>query len=346
VGKQPTSVAESTRAAIRLVSYGMRRNSETVAELADRFLAEHGARLRPKTLVNYRRITNRHVLPVLGRHKVKSVTFTDIDRLHRRISATAPYQANRCLALLSTMLAMAIRWHMRADNPCTGVGRNKEHGREWYLTGDELARLLAALDGYRDQRTAAIFKLLLLTGARLGEVLSMRWEDVDLGTGTWTKPHGRTKQKEQHAVPLSAAARTILAKLAAKKPDPSGFIFPAGRGASGPMRTVEKPWKTICQAAGITGLRTHDLRHNYAAQLASSGVALYTIGKLLGHRKPGTTARYSHLTDTALREATERAGAILSGKPAARVPSHSMGAVPVISPPHRQINQPCLGAAK
>ena len=86
------------------------------------------------------------------------------------------------------------------------------------------------------------------------------------------------------------------------------------------MRTVEKPWKTICQAAGISGLRTHDLRHNYASQLASSGVALYTIGKLLGHRKPGTTARYSHLSDTALREATERVGAILSGKPAAEIP--------------------------
>jgi integrase len=296
------------------------RNAETVAELASRFLAEHGARLRPKTLLDYHRIVTRHVLPALGRHKVKGVTFTDIDRLHRRISATAPYQANRCLAVLSTMFALAIRWHMRADNPCVGVGRNKEHGRERYLTGDELARLLAALDGHRDEHVAAIFKLLLLTGARRGEVLSMRWEDVDLGTGRWTKPHSGTKQKERHAIPLSAAARTILAELATEEPDPSGFIFPAGRGASGSMRTVEKPWKTICQAAGISGLRTHDLRHNYASQLASSGVALYTIGKLLGHRKPGTTARYSHLSDTALREATERVGAILSGKPAAEIP--------------------------
>jgi integrase len=292
------------------------RNAETVAELAERFLTEHGSRLRPKTLLDYRRMIARHVLPALGRHKVKGVTFTDIDRLHRRISETAPYQANRVAAVLSIMFALAVRWHMRADNPVRDIARNKEHGRERYLSDAELARLLAALDAYRDQRTAAIFRLLLLTGSRRGEVLTMRWEDINLRDGTWTKPHGRTKQREKHAVPLSAAARAILAEL---EPEASGFIFPAGRGADGPMRTVEKPWKTICQAAGITGLRTHDLRHSYAAQLASAGVGLYTIGKLLGHKKPSTTARYSHLTDTALRDATERVGALLSRKPSAEI---------------------------
>jgi integrase len=292
------------------------RNAETVSDLADRFLLEHGTRLRPKSLLDYRRLIKRHIHPALGRHKVKSVTFADIDRLHRRISETAPYQANRCLALLSVMFALAVRWHMRIDNPCVGVARNKEHSRERYLTGDELDRLLAALNGYRDQRTAAIFKLLLLTGARRGEVLSMQWQDVELGAGTWTKPHGRTKQKERHVIPLSAAARTVLDGL---KPERSGFIFPAGRGASGHVRTVEKPWKTICEAAGITKLRVHDLRHSYAAQLASAGIGLHVIGGLLGHRKPATTARYAHLTDRALREATERVGAIIAGEQSAEV---------------------------
>ena len=294
------------------------RNAETVADLAARFLAEHGARLRPKTALDYRRIITRHVLPALGRHKVKGVTFTDVDRLHRRISTAAPYQANRCLAVCSKMFALAVRWRLRPDNPCKDIARNKEHGRERYLTEDELARLLAALDAYRDQRVAAIFRLLLLTGSRRGEVLSMRWDDLDLRTGIWTKPHTRTKQKERHVVPLSAAARAVLTKFAANR-DPSGFVFPAGRSASGPMRTVEKPWRTICQTAGITGLRTHDLRHNFAAQLASGGVGLYVIGGLLGHRKPNTTARYSHLTDAALREATERASAIITGRAATEI---------------------------
>jgi integrase len=288
------------------------RDAETVGELAARFLTEHGTRLRPKSLIDYRRIIDHHVLPALGRHKVKSVTFSDIDRLHRKISATAPYQANRCLAVLSKMFALAVRWHMRADNPCRDVSRNKERARERYLTSDELVRLMATLDAYPDQRVASIFRLLLLTGSRRGEVLSMRWDDVDLGTGTWIKPHTRTKLGEQHTIPLSAPARAVLASLLDDTPDASGFIFPAGRGARGPMRTVEKPWKAICKAAGLTGVRVHDLRHSYASQLASSGVGLYTIGKLLGHKKPSTTARYSHLTDDALRQATERAGAAIS----------------------------------
>jgi integrase len=289
------------------------RNAETVADLAARFLTEHGARLRSKTALDYRRIITRHVLPALGRHKVKGVTFTDVDRLHRRISTAAPYQANRCLSVCSKMFALAVRWRMRADNPCKDIARNKEHGRVRYLTEDELDRLLAALNGYRDQRIAAIFRLLLLTGSRRGEVLSMRWEDLNLRAGIWTKPHTRTKQKEQHAVPLSAAARAVLAKLAADK-DPSGFVFPAGRGASGPMRTVEKPWKTLCRAAGIIGLRPHDLRHDYASRLVSAGVSLHIVGGLLGHKKSSSTSRYAHVFDDALRAATEQVGAVITGK--------------------------------
>jgi integrase len=294
------------------------RNAETVADLADRFLTEHATRLRPKSAHEYRRIITRDVLPTLGRHKVKGVTFTDIDRLHRRISTAAPYQANRCLAVLSKMFAMAVRWHMRPDNPCRDVARNREHSRERYLTEDELARLLAALDSYRDQRVAAIFRLLLLTGSRRGEVLSMRWEDLDLRAGIWTKPHTRTKQNERHAVPLSAAAIAVLAELAKDK-DEGGFVFPAGRGASGPMRTVEKPWRTICRAAGITGLRTHDLRHDYASRLVSAGVSLHIVGGLLGHKKPSTTARYAHLHDDALRAATEKVGVAISPPPTGEI---------------------------
>jgi integrase len=295
------------------------RDADTVSDLADRFITEHGPRLRPKSLLDYRRIIDHHVLPALGRHKVKSVTFADVDRLHRKISATAPYQANRCVSVLSKMFALSIRWHMRADNPCRDVGRNREPARERYLSSDELARLLAALDGHRDQRVASVFRLALLTGARRGEILSMRWPDVDLTAGTWAKGRDQTKTKQRPTLPLSAPARAVLADLLKDDPDADGFIFPAGRGASGPMRTVEKPWKAICKAAKLDGIRVHDLRHSYASQLASSGVPLYTIGKLLGHKKSGSTARYSHLTDDALRQATERAGAAIVGAPVAKV---------------------------
>jgi integrase len=210
---------------------------------------------------------------------------------------------------------------MRTDNPCRGLERNREHPRQRYLSSEELVRLMTALDSYRDHRTAAIFELLLLTGARRGEVLRMKWSDVDLKTGIWVKSHANTKQKERHEVPLSAPARAVLSALLADADDPEGYIFPAGRGAGGPRRSVEKAWIAICKSARIEGLRTHDLRHSFASQAASQGIGLYTIGGLLGHKKASTTQRYSHLTSDHLREATERVGAIITGKPAADVVS-------------------------
>jgi integrase len=187
------------------------RRAETVADLGARFLEEHASRLR--TTREYRRIVETYILPALGRHKARAVTFDDINRLHRHISKTAPYQANRALAICSVMFSMAVQWRLRPDNPCKGVKPNKEHGHERYLTEDELTRLIVALDGYRDQRIASVFRMLLLTGARLGEVLTMRWEDLDLQTGTWTKPRTRTKQDRTHIVPLSAATQSVLTPL-------------------------------------------------------------------------------------------------------------------------------------
>ena len=299
------------------------RKAETVADLAERFLKEHASRLR--TAREYRRMMGTYVLPALGRHKVTSVTYSDVERLHRHISKTAPYMANRVLAVCNAMFSMAIQWRLRPDNPCKGIKPNKEHGHERYLTENELGRLLAALDGYRDQRIASIFRLLLLTGARLGEVLTMRWDDLHLQAGTWKKPHTRTKQKRTHIVPLSAAAQSVLADLGrARASDATleskeNFVFPARHDNGSPRPGIRKPWATICKAAGITGLRIHDLRHDYASRLVSAGVSLHVVGGLLGHSKPSTTARYAHLHDDALRAATEKVGAVISQTPTGEI---------------------------
>ena len=112
------------------------------------------------------------------------VAYADIDALHRKVTkAGGPYVANRCVALLSKIFSLAIRWKMRTDNPAKGVERNAEAKRKRYLSGDELARLTAALAAYPDRQSANIIRMLLLTGARRGEVLAMRWADVDLATG-------------------------------------------------------------------------------------------------------------------------------------------------------------------
>jgi integrase len=300
------------------------RAAPTVAELVERFVAEHVVRKRPTTVRAYGQMLDLHIRPHFGAHlKVADVRFEHIDALHRKLTkAGSPYMANRCVAVISKMFSLAGRWRMRDDNPAKGIEKNYESKRKRYLSGDELSRLSAALAGYGDQQIANIFRLLLLTGARRGEVLAMEWGALDLGTGVWTKAGSTTKQKSDHVVPLSAPARQLLTemqdehvRLHPKKPLPQ-YVFP-GSGEHGHIVEVKKAWRAITRAAGIAGLRIHDLRHSFASQLASGGASLPLIGALLGHSNPVTTARYSHLFDDPQRAAVERVGAVISaaGKP-------------------------------
>jgi integrase len=289
------------------------RSAPTMADLCARFEEEHVAKKRATTQEDYRSMIRNDILPALKHKKVAEVDFTDVDALHRRVTKRAPYRANRVLAVLSKMFALAIKWKMRPDNPTKGIERNPENKRERYVAGDELARLSAALAEHPDQEASNIVRLLLLTGARRGEVLGARWEQFDLTTGVWTKPSAHTKQKKTHRVPLSAPARQLLAELYAAAGEGAEYVFP-GR-SEGHRINVKRDWAEVCRAAGLSGLRVHDLRHSYASMLASAGLSLPIIGALLGHTQPATTARYAHLFDDPLRAATERVGAIVTGRP-------------------------------
>jgi integrase len=300
------------------------RAAATVSELCDRYLADHAARKR--TGKQDRAYIERLVRPKLGSRKVDAVTFSDLDNLHRQLTTgsrdrkPAPYAANRVAALLSKMFALAIRWGMRAGNPAKGIERNHEERRYRYLTGDELRRLTGALTACPNQTAANAVRLLLLTGARRGEVLGATWDQFDLAAGIWRKPSSHTKQKREHRVPLSAPARQLLADIRAaaerraeeKNRDPSSHVFP-GRVGDGPMVEIKTAWGGICRAAKLDGVRIHDLRHTYASVLGSAGLSLPVIGPLLGHTQPGTTARYAHLFDDPLRAAAERVAAIVTG---------------------------------
>jgi integrase len=181
------------------------------------------------------------------------------------------------------------------------------------LSPDEMGRLGAALAKCPDKQGAAIIGLLLLTGARSGEVRSMRWADLDLRAGIWTKLSSHTKQKKNHRVPISAPALALFKALRAEADKGAIYIFPS-HGSSGYRAELKKTWAWITKAAKVRECRIHDLRHSYASVLASSGHSLPTIGRLLGHSNPVTTARYAHLFDDPLREATERAGQIISAR--------------------------------
>src|SRR5262249_8804670 len=256
------------------------REAPDMAMLLKRLREEHFIRLRPRVAEDNECMLRTHVLPHFSEStKVADVRFDDIDALHRKITKAGHlYRANRAVALLSKAFSLAVRWGWRETNPCKGVKRNTEHNRERYLTADELARLTEAL-AKADRDVAHMTGLLLMAGAGRGEVLAMKGADLNPTAGTWSKPPSSVKQDKRHTVPLSAPARQVLAA----RPVIGEFVFP-GAGRSGHAVNVWRQWKRILEAAGITGLRIHDLRHSFASELVSSGASLPLIGSLLGHR--------------------------------------------------------------
>ena len=148
------------------------------------------------------------------------------------------------------MFALAVRWKMRADNPAKGVERNQEQKRRRYLSAAELKRLTDALDTHADRQAADIFALCMLTGARVGEAKAARWDGIDLSAGKWSRPASATKQKAYHEVPLSAAAKQLLAER--RRHTNSPWVFPAD-SKPGHRVAVQKSWRALCKAAKITG---------------------------------------------------------------------------------------------
>jgi integrase len=299
IGEDPMTEQDAAKAA------------PTVAELADRFEREHLPRKRPGTRLAYESALKRHIRPHFGRHaKVQDVSFADVNALHLKVTAAGgPYAANLAVRILSKMFSLAIRWNMRSDNPCRGIERNAETARKRYLTGDELARLVEVLARHPNKQSVNIIHLLLLTGARKGEVFGMRWSDINFDTGIWTKLGSTTKQKTDHVVPLSEPALRLLNEIRASA---SGdFVFPSDSKV-GHVIDIKTFWAAICRTAGLANLRPHDLRHNYASELVSGGASLPLIGALLGHSNPTTTARYAHLFTDPMRAATEKVGAAVT----------------------------------
>ena len=161
-------------------------------------------------------------------------------------------------------------------------------------------------------------------------MLAMRWDDVDLTAGVWSKPPSSTKQKDHHEAQLSAPARQLLSEIrkqqVARNPKkPLGeYVFP-GPGKNGHVVDIKKSWRQLCRVAKITALRLHDLRHSFASQAISGGASLPLVGALLGHASPTTTARYAHMFTDPQRAAVERIGAVITaaGKPVKSRPGSS-----------------------
>ena len=244
-----------------------------------------------------------HVLPALGSMRIGEITRADILRFHTGRKAH-PTNANRCLALLSHVFSIAEQWGERpqGSNPCHHVDRFPEVKRERFLKPDELVRLGAALeaaDGVIHPSVIAATRLLLLTGARLSEILELRWEWIDFERGIARLPKSKSGAKNLH---LPAPALALL-KAMPRVPD-NPFVLPGNKPGSR-LVGIQKAWQRLRRMAQIPDLRIHDLRHSFASVGAGAGLGLPVIGALLGHSQAATTQRYAHLAADPLKQASD-----------------------------------------
>jgi integrase len=322
------------------------RRSATLRELADLFLTEHAeAKRKPATAGHYRDILERLVLPELGNRKANMIATADVARLHAKLR-DRPYLANRMIAVVGSLYSFLGRRRIVpfAFNPARGMDKYPERSRERFLTTDELTRLseaireaetiglpyaigetkLRAKHAPKEEKrrtvigphAAAAIRLLIFTGARLREILHLKWEHVDFERGMLRLPDSKTGKK---AIVLNAPAMAVLAGL-----PPVGAYVIAGRDADmddeKPRADLNRPWRAVVKRAGLVGLRIHDLRHTHASVGAGAGLGLPIIGKLLGHKKASTTQRYAHLDVDPLRRASEHIGSRLAAAMGERKP--------------------------
>ncbi|MFZ5834715.1 MAG: tyrosine-type recombinase/integrase [Pseudomonadota bacterium] len=281
----------------------------TVATLAEMFLAAHiTGKRKASTATHYSDILERIVTPVLGKHIAATVTRPDVARLHQGMS-NAPYQANRTLAVLSALFNWAARHGYRPDgsNPCRHISKYPEHKRERFLSETELARLADSLkqaeaSGAENPYNIAAVRLLLFTGARLNEILSLQWVHVDIERATLRLPDSKTGAK---TIYLSAPALATLAAIPRIEGNP--YVI-AGNKAGAHLVNLQKAWRRIRTRADLPDVRLHDLRHTFASVGAGGGLSLPMLGKLLGHTQAATTQRYAHLAHDPARAANEAIG--------------------------------------
>ena len=294
----------------------------TISELCDLYLAEGVSHKKPSTLKADRARITHHLKPLLGTMRLDSITTADVERLLNDIakgktaipSSGRPGStpkggrgaAGQCVALIGTILAFAVKRGLRSDNPAHGVKKSPSRKIERFLSEQEMAwlatSLTAELETHGDEYPVAAIKLLLLTGCRKGEILGLRWDQVDLDNRCLRLPDSKTGAK---IVYLNAPAIAVLSAL----PRTTSPYVIAGKRDNTPRRGIDKVWVRVKTRAQLKEVRLHDLRHSFASIGAIGGLSLPVIGALLGHKHAATTARYAHLSADPIRAANEAIGA-------------------------------------
>jgi integrase len=304
------------------------RNTLTVSELCDLYLSEGTTTKKPSTLLRDRSRIERHIKPLLGKRSVRSITRADVERFMQDVAAgktatniktgfrgraivTGGKGAARFgVALLGSIFTFAVQRGLRPDNPAWGVKKYQSRKMERFLSAAELARLgeiLKSAEQEGESPTAiAAVRLLMLTGARKGEILGLEWDWVDFEHRCLRLPDSKTGAK---VIPLGAPALELLASL--PRIDDCRFVLPSEK-SDGHFVGLQKAWERIRKCARLEDVRLHDLRHSFASVAVAGGDSLYLVGKVLGHRQSATTERYAHLADDPLQAVANRTAATIA----------------------------------
>lgn len=277
------------------------REAPTVAELWAEYWKRHGT--AKKTGVEDERQWKKFIKPKLGTRKLADLSYSDIADFHEAMADT-PIQANRNLALLSKMFSFAmhpLEWAVK--NPTKGVARFKENKRKRYMTAAEAAKIATFLHSEEASNPASVafIRLLILTGARAGEIAKAGWDQVD-GNKIVLSEHKTDRTGNDRVIHLPPAALAVLENL------------PKTTGTITGIRSPRGLWESIRTQAGCPDLHLHDLRHSFASAGVTAGLTLAQIGELLGHSSTETTKRYAHLVDEAALSAASLAAAEISAR--------------------------------
>lgn len=314
IGDADAMAETEARSQARSVLAGVRNGRESAPAqpaaiafeaVADEVFAYYRRHWKPRTLavnVNY---YENHILPWFEGRPVAGITRRNVLEWFGSLHAK-PSSANRSLPVLSVILRQAEVYGYRPEdsNPCKDIKRYRRPARERFLSPDEIRRVAEVLNRHDETRPAqaAVVRLLLLTGCRKGELLTLKWRDYREG-----KLFLRDSKSGPRTVWLSSAARQVMDRL----PRTSAWVFPSHRGNLGHLSDITGFWREVRTEAGLRDVRPHDLRHTYASIALMHGETVLTIGRLLGHNHPGTTLKYTNFADAAAREAVEAVSSVL-----------------------------------
>jgi integrase len=283
----------------------VKEEGKYVSDACARYLREVSTGKKPKTQELDKVFVDKWINPHMGHVKVADLTSADISRLHF-IMRDRPSAANRAVSLLQNILTHCETWGLRPQgtNPAHRVKRNKEVARSRYLSVEEFKRLSASLDHFQPRfpNVVNLLRLLMLTGARRGEIMTLRWNDIRDGV-----IHLRDSKTGPRTLHVGQAARKMLGSM----PRVSEWVIP-GHSVGQPLKDPSPVWRKIRDHAELGDFTIHDLRHSFASMAVNSGGHISSVGVLLGHTKIQTTKRYSHHTPDVVQAEADRVSALIS----------------------------------